>query len=201
MFYLILRKRVWVGMMLLKSSWSEPSQTDLSKASSRRQGGSAANFLFALTCIQQLICPWWSFSRKILFFCVTLKYQSIVSSTPPPLLTKEDRKVVTHMHAPLFLCSMLNCVTCLIFAMETKMQITIKLWYLGEYGISWVAKKWWTAQNSRLHLFLMFSNDRFLCLNGQLKLAETSIVIQYVPYHFVHFECKQGHFVLFKIGY
>lgn len=100
MFHLILRKSVWVGVMFLKSSWSEPSQTDLSKLSSRRQAGSATNFLFALTCLQQLISPWWSFSRKILFFYVTLKYQSIVSFTPPSLLTKGDRKVVTHNTPP-----------------------------------------------------------------------------------------------------
>lgn len=133
MFYLILRKRVWVGMMFLKSSLSEPSQTDLSKLSSRRRGGSATNFLFALMCIQQLISPWWSFSRKIVFFYVTLKCRSIVSSTPS-LLTKEDRKVVTLLPPPprLFLCIMLNCVTCMIFAMGTKMQISIKLWCLGE---------------------------------------------------------------------
>lgn len=134
MFYLL--ERVWVGMMFLKSSWSALSWPDLSKLSSRRQGGSVTNFLFALTCIQQLISTLWSFSRKFLFFYVTLRYQSIISSTPPFLLTKEGRKVVTHTHThthpPLFLCSMLNCLTCLIFAMETKMQITIKLWCLAE---------------------------------------------------------------------
>lgn len=34
----------------------------------------------------------------------------------------------------------------------------------------------------------------------QLKLAKTSKITQYVPYHFVHVECRQGHFVLFSLG-
>lgn len=33
---------------------------------------------------------------------VSLRYQSIVSSTLPSLLTKEDRKVVTHTQPPSF---------------------------------------------------------------------------------------------------
>lgn len=34
----------------------------------------------------------------------------------------------------------------------------------------------------------------------QLKLAKTSKITQYVPYHFVHVECRQGHFVPFSLG-
>lgn len=163
MFYLILRKRVWVGMMFLKSSWSEPSQTDLSKLSSRRRGGSATNFLFALMCIQQLISPWWSFSRKILFFYVTLKCQSIVFSTPS-MLTKEDRKVVTLPPPPppfpvhhVKLCDLYDL--CYGYKNADFYKTVVSWWRMVSLG---VAKKWWIAQNSRLHLVLMFSNDCFL---------------------------------------
>lgn len=60
-----------------------------------------------------------------------------------------------------------------------------------------VTKNWWIAQNSRLHLFLMFPNDRF----RSEQAAETGVVIQSVPSCFVRLECKQGHFVPFLIGY
>lgn len=74
------------------------------------------------------------------------------------------------------------------------MQITIKLWYLAEVWCLLELPK--IGKNSRLHLFLMFPNDRF----QSEQAAETNIVIQYVPYCFVCLECKQGHFVLVLIG-
>lgn len=75
------------------------------------------------------------------------------------------------------------------------MQITIKLWYLAEVWYLLELPK--IGKNSRLHLFLMFPNDRF----GSEQAAESSVVIQYVPQCFVRLECEQGHFVLFLIGY
>lgn len=164
MFYLL--ERVWVGMMFLKSSWSALSWPDLSKLSSRRQGGSVTNFLFALTCIQQLISTLWSFSRKFLFFYVTLRYQSIISSTPPFLLTKEGRKVVTHTHTytpPSFPLQHVKLSDLFDLCYGNKnadyYKTVVSCWSMVSLGVT---KNWWIAQSSRLHLVLMFSNDCFL---------------------------------------